>query len=161
MQESYISKKPVKRGEGIAFSEIRESVAQMIRKEFPQISDSDIISLEELNFYRRQYRRVEGICRESEFISSDQASSASKEDTDCRLSSVPNPVRDVLEFDFKEAIVREFAGLEAHQKQTMYLYVEGVPYDQIATLTGVSGGTVRSRIHYGKRKLRERLAAFR
>lgn len=55
MQESYISKKPVKRGEGIAFSEIRESVAQMIRKEFPQISDSDIISLEELNFYRRQY----------------------------------------------------------------------------------------------------------
>jgi RNA polymerase sigma factor (sigma-70 family) len=114
-----------------------------------------------VDFYRRQYRRVEGISRESEFISSDQASSASKEETDCRLSSVPNPVRDVLEFDFKEAILREFAGLEAHQKQTMYLYVEGVPYDQIAALTGVSGGTVRSRIHYGKRKLRERLAAFR
>jgi uncharacterized membrane protein len=55
MQESYISKKPVKRGEAISFSEIRESVAGLIRKEFPEISESDIISIEELNFYRRQY----------------------------------------------------------------------------------------------------------
>ncbi len=55
MQESYISKKPVKRGEAISFSEIRESVAQKIKKEFPEISDADIISVEELNFYRRQY----------------------------------------------------------------------------------------------------------
>ena len=113
------------------------------------------------DFYRRQYRRAEGISRNTESMASDDIVSASADETDYRLASVPNPVKDILEFDFKEAIVQEFAQLDAHQKQTMYLYVEGVPYDQIAALTGAPIGTVRSRIHYGKRKLRERLAAFR
>ncbi|MFA7340416.1 MAG: RNA polymerase sigma factor [Candidatus Obscuribacterales bacterium] len=113
------------------------------------------------DFYRREYRRAEGISRNTESTASDGIVSASKEETDSRLSAVPNPVKDVLEFDFKEAIVQEFARLDAHQRQTMYLYVEGVPYDQIAALTEVPIGTVRSRIHYGKRRLRERLAAFR
>ncbi len=114
-----------------------------------------------VDFYRRQYRRAEGISRESEFTLTDHIFCECKEETDNRISSVPIPVKDILEFDFKEAIVREFAGLEAVQRQTMYLYAEGLPYAQIAALTGVSGGTVRSRIHYGKRKLRDRLAAFR
>lgn len=113
------------------------------------------------DFYRREYRRVEGIRRSKESMASDDIVSASKEETDSRLSSVPNPAKDILEFDFKEAIVQEFARLEAHQRQTMYLYIEGVPYDQIAALTKAPVGTVRSRIHYGKRKLRDRLAAFR
>lgn len=113
------------------------------------------------DFYRREYRRAEGISRNTEFVDFDGIVSASKEETDSKLTSVPNPRREVLEFDFKEAIVQEFSRLEAHQRQTMYLYVEGVPYDQIAALTKAPVGTVRSRIHYGKRKLRDRLAAFR
>ncbi len=51
--------------------------------------------------------------------------------------------------------------MELTQRQTIYLHVEGLPYDQIAALTGEPIGTVRSGIYYGKRKLRERLAAFR
>lgn len=113
------------------------------------------------DFYRRQYRRAEGISRNNESADFDGIVSASEDETDYRLASVPNPRRDVLEFDFREAIVREFACLELTQRQTMYLYVEGVPYDQIAALTEAPVGTVRSRIHYGKRKLIDRLAAFR
>ena len=113
------------------------------------------------DFYRRQYRRAEGISRKTEFVEFDSIVSVSSDETDYRLASIPNPQKEVLEFDFKEAIVQEFAQLDAHQRQTMYLYVEGFPYEQIAILTGTPIGTVRSRIFYGKRKLRERLAAFR
>ncbi len=113
------------------------------------------------DFYRREYRRAEGISRNTESMASDGIVSASKDATDSRLAFVPNPVKDILEFDFKEAIVQEFARLEAHQRRTMYLYVEGFPYEQIAALTGAPGGTVRSRIYYAKRKLRQRLAPFR
>lgn len=113
------------------------------------------------DFYRRQYRRAEGIGRNTDSTEFDGIASASADETDYRLASVPNPRKDLLEFDFKEAIVQELAQLDAHQRQTMYLYVEGFPYEQIATLTGAPIGTVRSRIYYGKRKLRERLASYR
>lgn len=114
-----------------------------------------------VGFYRREYRRAEGITRNTELMFSDQIFYASTEETDCRLSSVPNPRRDGLKFDFGAAIVLEFACLELTQRQTMSLSVEGVPYDQIAALNEASVVTVRSRMHYGKRKFRERLAVFR
>lgn len=113
------------------------------------------------DFYRREFRRADYISSSREFTSYADMVSAGADETDYRLASVPNPRKEVLEFDFKEAIVQEFTCLELTQRQTMYLYVEGLPYEQIAALTGAPIGTVRSRIYYGKRKLRERLAAFR
>jgi RNA polymerase sigma factor (sigma-70 family) len=93
------------------------------------------------DFYRRQYRRAEVVSRNADSMNFDGIASASADETDYRLASVPNPRKEVLEFDFKEAIVQEFAQLDAHQKQTMYRYVEGFPYEQIATLTGAPIGT--------------------
>ena len=48
-----------------------------------------------------------------------------------------------LPFDFREAVVM--------------CDVVGLSYDEIATAVGVPVGTVRSRIHRGRRLLRERL----
>lgn len=110
------------------------------------------------DFYRREYRRIDN---GYESVASDCIVGLSEEKTGSSIATVPSLVKDCLEFDFKEAIANELAGLEATQKTTMYLYAEGYSYAQIANMTEVSIGTVRSRIHYGKRKLRERLAAFR
>jgi RNA polymerase sigma-70 factor (ECF subfamily) len=112
-----------------------------------------------IDFYRKENRRLASLG--DEYIFDDCIVGVGDDENNGEIASVQNPVKDVLEFDFKEAIERELAGLEAHQRLTMYLYSEGFLYEQIAALTGASGGTVRSRIHYGKRKLRERLAAFR
>ncbi len=109
------------------------------------------------DFYRREYRRIDN---SYESVCSDRIVGVSEEETGTSIATVPSPVKDSLEFDFKEAIAHELSGLEATQKRTMYLYAEGFSYAQIANMTAVSIGTVRSRIHYGKRKLRERLASF-
>ncbi len=45
--------------------------------------------------------------------------------------------------------------ITADQRAAIVLYdVEGYDYDEIATLTGVSLGTVKSRIHRGRLALR-------
>jgi RNA polymerase sigma-70 factor (ECF subfamily) len=47
----------------------------------------------------------------------------------------------------------------ADQRTAIVLYdVEGYDYGEIATMTGVSLGTVKSRIHRGRLALRELLA---
>lgn len=113
------------------------------------------------DFYRREYRRAEGISRNKESIFSEEIDSYDPEESESRLALVANPIKDVLEFDFSEAIEREFANLDLTQRQTMLLYEQGLQYEQIAVLIGAPIGTVRSRIYYGKRKLRARLASYR
>jgi RNA polymerase sigma-70 factor (ECF subfamily) len=45
--------------------------------------------------------------------------------------------------------------LPAEQREVLVLrFLEDLTYDQIATIVGVSLGTIRSRLHYGKRALR-------
>ena len=112
-----------------------------------------------VDFYRKENRRSAGMG--DEYIFDDRIFGVREDENNGDIASVQNPLKDLLEFDFKQAIEQELAGLETTQRQTMYLYAEGFEYVQIAALTDVPIGTVRSRIHYGKRKLRERLAAFR
>lgn len=44
-----------------------------------------------------------------------------------------------------------------HREVLLLRFMEGPSYDQIAEVIGVTAGTVRSRLHYGKLALRKRL----
>lgn len=55
MQTSYISNKKICKGEEIKGQDIRTGVFNLIQKDFPNFSKEDLISLSELNRYRRFY----------------------------------------------------------------------------------------------------------
>lgn len=55
MVNSYISKEAIRHGEYVRFTEIREGIQKVIISEYPDITDNDCISLDELNRYRRLY----------------------------------------------------------------------------------------------------------
>jgi RNA polymerase sigma-70 factor (ECF subfamily) len=59
----------------------------------------------------------------------------------------------------RAAIARCMEGITTEQRTAIVLYdVEGYDYAEIAAITGVSNGTVKSRIHRGRLALRECLA---
>jgi uncharacterized membrane protein len=55
MKTSFISQKPIPRGEGIQGSEIRAGIFELIRRDHPGFTVEHFISLDELNQYRRIY----------------------------------------------------------------------------------------------------------
>jgi RNA polymerase sigma-70 factor, ECF subfamily len=58
----------------------------------------------------------------------------------------------------RSAMARAMASITDDQRTAIILYdVQGYDYGEIASLTGVSVGTVKSRIHRGRLALRERL----
>jgi RNA polymerase sigma-70 factor (ECF subfamily) len=61
-----------------------------------------------------------------------------------------------------EAIHKELASLSSSHREVIVLrFMEGLTYEQIAAVTGSSTGTVRSRLHYAKVVLRNRLEDYR
>jgi RNA polymerase sigma-70 factor (ECF subfamily) len=57
-------------------------------------------------------------------------------------------------------ILSALQGLPDKLKLAVYLAdVEGYPYDEIAAIMGTPVGTVASRLHHGRARLRDRLAA--
>jgi RNA polymerase sigma-70 factor, ECF subfamily len=50
---------------------------------------------------------------------------------------------------------------EAHRSVVLLHYLEEFPLEEIATVTGVSVGTVKSRLHYAKKQLRKLLEVAR
>jgi uncharacterized membrane protein len=55
LKYSYISGKPIQASEIVSGSEIRESIFHLIREDFPAFRTDDVISIYELNKYRRLY----------------------------------------------------------------------------------------------------------
>jgi RNA polymerase sigma-70 factor (ECF subfamily) len=71
----------------------------------------------------------------------------------------PDLVEDVAITHMEHDVVRN-AILEltpAHREAIVLYHYQGLPYDQIAAITDVPVGTVRSRIHYAIKQLRSRL----
>ncbi len=70
-----------------------------------------------------------------------------------------DPVTTALTTERHRAINEALAGITDDQRAAIVLFdVEGYDYAEIAELTGVSLGTVKSRIHRGRLALRDRLA---
>jgi RNA polymerase sigma-70 factor (ECF subfamily) len=69
-----------------------------------------------------------------------------------------DPVRTAMHGERSRALQAALAAITADQRHAIVLFdVEGYDYQEIADLTGVSLGTVKSRIHRGRLALRERL----
>jgi RNA polymerase sigma-70 factor, ECF subfamily len=70
-----------------------------------------------------------------------------------------DPERTALQIERGRALHAALAEITADQRHAIVLFdVEGYDYQEIADLTGVSLGTVKSRIHRGRLALRDRLA---
>ena len=69
------------------------------------------------------------------------------------------PEQRVIDRHRRVAIARAMEGITADQRAAIILFdVEGYDYAEIAQITGVSVGTVKSRIHRGRMALRDLLA---
>lgn len=55
MEISHISKKEIANGEAIRGLEIRAGIFNLLQADFPDFSENDFISIDELNLYRRLY----------------------------------------------------------------------------------------------------------
>lgn len=55
MPVSYISNKEIKKSESVKGMDIREGIFKLIKTDFRGFSDESIISIDELNKYRRLY----------------------------------------------------------------------------------------------------------
>ena len=69
-----------------------------------------------------------------------------------------DPVRTAMHGERSRALRAALASITPDQRHAIVLFdVEGYDYQEIADLTGVSLGTVKSRIHRGRLALRDRL----
>jgi uncharacterized membrane protein len=55
MLTSFINQEPIRDGEAVAGFDIRKGVFDLIKSDYPNFSEKDFISLEQLNQYRRKY----------------------------------------------------------------------------------------------------------
>ncbi len=69
-----------------------------------------------------------------------------------------DPVRTAMQGERTSVLRRALAAITPDQRQAIVMFdVEGYDYAEIAEITGVSLGTVKSRIHRGRLALRDRL----
>lgn len=66
----------------------------------------------------------------------------------------------VEKYEIREAIDKRLDGLPENDKNVWRLYEEGYPYEEISKMTGILLGTVKSKIHSIKKKLKSELGVF-
>jgi RNA polymerase sigma-70 factor (ECF subfamily) len=78
------------------------------------------------------------------------------------VSGNPGPDHDAQRNEDTVRVHEELARLDEEYREAVVLRdLQGLSYDEVAEATGVPVGTVRSRIHRGRKMLRERLMAPR
>lgn len=73
----------------------------------------------------------------------------------------PSPETTCLEHETAQLLAKAIHHLPAYQRQVLRMYhTEGKSYEEIAATTGLSIGTVKSRLNRARTMLRERLAPY-
>ena len=88
--------------------------------------------------------------------------------SECSLSAVtqlpdpnPGPAQQLDHNEREEMIVQSLEQLPDSQRAVLVLHdIEGFSYQEIANIVGASIGTVRSRLHYGRIRLKELLKPY-
>jgi RNA polymerase sigma-70 factor (ECF subfamily) len=77
------------------------------------------------------------------------------DEADARLLTPDDAARGLERADLRAVLDRALAALSAAQRQTFVLHADaGLSYREVAEVTGVSIGTVMSRLFYARQKLR-------
>jgi len=70
-----------------------------------------------------------------------------------------NPAESLERKELNKMVMDAIASLPEEQKAVIILReIEGLAYEEISKVTGISMGTVMSRLHYGRKKLRDILS---
>ncbi len=73
----------------------------------------------------------------------------------------PSPEAVCMEHEVSQLLAKAIMHLPAYQRQVLRMYhTEGKSYEEIAEATGLSIGTVKSRLNRARNMLRERLAPY-
>jgi RNA polymerase sigma-70 factor (ECF subfamily) len=76
--------------------------------------------------------------------------------------SLKDPLHELEDAEAVQVIRRALDDLTIEQRAALTLReIEGMSYKEIAKIMGCSAGTVMSRLHYGRKRLQERLKFFR
>ena len=78
------------------------------------------------------------------------------------LSLIANPEDKLLERELSEHIKEALDKLPELYREAVFLtYIEGLSYEEVATILNCPIGTVMSRLYRGRRMLREKLEIYR
>ena len=79
-------------------------------------------------------------------------------DGDCKyLVPVAKNVDEDMEYYLMPRVKEALSAISREQRRAVVLHAAGYNYDEISEMTGSKVGTVRSRLHYGRKKLHELL----
>jgi RNA polymerase sigma-70 factor (ECF subfamily) len=73
----------------------------------------------------------------------------------------PSVQEEYIDWNVMPAIETALGTLGKSTRKSLLLYMYGYGYDEIAAMTKVSIGTVKSRLHYGRKRAKELLAEYR
>jgi RNA polymerase sigma-70 factor (ECF subfamily) len=77
------------------------------------------------------------------------------------MDPAPSPETVCMEHETAQLLAKAIHHLPAYQRQVLRMYhTEGKSYEEIAAATGLSIGTVKSRLNRARNMLRERLAPY-
>jgi RNA polymerase sigma-70 factor (ECF subfamily) len=77
------------------------------------------------------------------------------------MDTAPSPETICLEHETAQLLAKAIHHLPAYQRQVLRMYhTEGKSYEEIAAATGLSIGTVKSRLNRARTMLRERLSPY-
>ena len=108
---------------------------------------------------RRRYRHVE--TNVSEMSAIDVAAQDSKRDGTSILSDSPRPDAELERSELRGQIAAAMAELSPEHRAVIVLReVEGLSYAEISDAVGCSKGTVMSRLHHARRRLKKALERF-
>ena len=101
------------------------------------------------NYYRSIGRRPEGSVVDGESI------------IESMEASNPSPEREAMRLELWEAVKGSLDELPPEQREAVVLCdLEGLSYEEMATVIGIPVGTVRSRVFRGRRALQRRLSPY-
>ncbi len=101
------------------------------------------------NYYRSMGRRPEGSVVDGETI------------IESMETSTPSPEREAIRMELWEAVKTSLDELPQEQREAVVLCdLEGLSYEEMATVIGIPVGTVRSRVFRGRRALQQHLSPY-
>lgn len=105
--------------------------------------------------------RRRGVRRESVSLDDDREGQGSRLKEKALIQPVDNPRETAFGGEIEDQIERCLEALSPEHREVLLLReVQGLPYSEIAEITGCPVGTVMSRLHYARDELRAKLASW-